>query len=117
MGVLALAALGCTRPVPPQPMQLDGNRLTVDNRTAATWTNVEIWVNRQYRVVVPTIAARSRFTVGLDSFVAGFGQRFNVRRQQLTDLRLTARKPDGTTMEIQYEFEGTRLGDALKGFR
>ena len=118
-GAVALAALvaGCSGPPEPKPLQLDGNRLTVNNRTSADWTSVEIWVNQHYRVTVPSIAARSQFTVMLDAFVAGFGQRFDVKRQQLTDLRLAAKQPDGTPVEIRYEFEGNRLDEALKGLR
>ena len=123
LGAVAVAAAlatlqsGCSTPPPPKPLQLDGNRLTVNNRSSDDWSSVEIWVNRQYRVTVPSIAAGSLFTVTLDAFVAGFGQRFNVKRQQLTDLRLTGKKPDGTPVEIRYEFEGSRLDQALKGFR
>jgi len=114
---LTLLVAGCSGPPEPRPLQLDGNRLTVNNRTATDWTGVEIWLNQHYRVTVPTIAAGSQFTVTLDAFVAGFGQRFNVKRQQLTDLRLAAKQPDGTPVEIRYEFEGNRLDEALKGFR
>jgi hypothetical protein len=115
--VAAVLVGACLGPPPAQPMQLDGNRLTVDNRTDSDWSSVEIWLNQQYRVTVPTISARSRFTVSLDSFVAGFGQRFNFSRQQITDLRLVAKGRDGEPVELRYEFESGRLKDALKGFR
>ena len=114
---LAALPAGCSSPAPPQPLQLDRNRLTVTNSTARDWSSVEIWINRVYRVTVPSIAAGSQFTVTLDAFVAGFGQRFNVKRQPLTDLRLAAKQPDGTPVEIRYEFEGNPLDGALKGFR
>ena len=115
---LALASVaGCSSPPEPEPLRLDGNRLTVNNRTPTDWSSVEIWVNRQYRVTVSSIAAGTQFTVGLDSFVAGFGQRFNVKRQMLTDLRLAAKQPDGTPVEMRYPFEGNRLDEALKGIR
>jgi len=42
---------------------------------------------------VPKIAAGSRLQVPLDSFVAGFGQRFDFHRTQVTDVRLTRRCP------------------------
>ena len=87
----------------------------MNNRTASDWSSVEIWINQHYRVTVPSIAAGSQFTVPLDAFVAGFGQRFDVKRQQLTDLRLAAKQPDGTPVAIRYEFEGNRLDEALKG--
>ncbi len=89
----------------------------VTNSTAGEWSSVEIWINQVYRVTVPSIAARSHFTVTLDAFVAGFGQRFDVKRHPLTDLRLTAKQPDGTPVAIRFEFEGNQLGKALKGIR
>jgi hypothetical protein len=113
---LAVAfANGCSRPPQAKPLELDGNLLAVNNRTSSDWSRVEIWINQHYRVTVPTIAAGTRFTVGLDAFVAGFGQRFDVKRQKLTDLRLAARQPDGTPVEIRYEFESNRLDRARKG--
>lgn len=114
---LTTLAAGCSSPPPSKALRLEGNRLTVNNNTAGDWSSVEIWINQVYRVTVPSIAAGSRFTVTLDAFVAGFGQRFNVKRQQLTDLRLAAKQPDGTPVEIRYEFEGNPLDGALKGFR
>ena len=114
---VAVALVGCSGPPAPPALQLDGNRLTVNNSTASDWSSVEIWINQVYRVTVPSIAAGSQFTVTLDAFVAGFGQRFNVKRQQLTDLRLAANEFDGTPVAIRYEFEGNQLGKALKGIR
>jgi hypothetical protein len=35
----------------------------------------------------------------------------------VTDLRLAAKQADGTPVEIRYEFEGSRLDEALKGVR
>ncbi len=114
---LTVALVGCSGPPPPPALQLDGNRLSVYNGTSSDWSSVEIWINQVYRVTVPSIAARSQFSVTLDAFVAGFGQRFNVKRQPLTDLRLAAKQLDGTPVEIQYEFEGDQLKKALKGIR
>lgn len=117
--LIALAACvaltaGCTeRPV--DPLQLEGNRLTVDNRTSDDWTDVEIWLNRVYRITVPRIAAGSRFTAPLDVFVAGFGQRFDFKRQQITDLRLAAKTADGTPVELVKQFEKSGLAGALGG--
>src|SRR5262249_52477434 len=59
-----------------EPMKLDGNMLTVDNRSSTDWNNVEIWLNTYYRVTWPSIPAHGRFQAPLDVFVAGFGQRF-----------------------------------------
>ena len=51
----------------------------------------------------------------LDTFVAGFGQRFDFQRMQVTDLRLTAKLPDGKPLELKKEFEVGGLAGALGG--
>jgi hypothetical protein len=111
LGACALAA-GCSK-LQPDPLQLDRNILTVDNRTSNDWTNVEIWLNTYYRVTVRSIPALSRFQAPLDTFVAGFGQRFDYRRTPINDLRLTAVLPDGKPLEIKKDFESGSLADAL----
>ena len=113
LGMCVLAA-GCSK-VPPEPLQLERNILTVDNRTSNDWANVEIWLNTYYRVTVRSIPAVSRFQAPLDTFVAGFGQRFDYRRTPINDLRLTAILPDGKPLEIKKEFESRGLADALRG--
>jgi hypothetical protein len=110
----ALAA-GCSSPAS-RPIQVQRNLLTVDNQTSRDWLEVEIWINQQYRITVPRIAARSRFTATLDVFVAGFGQRFDVKRQRIDDLRLKAREPDGTPVEVRFEPPKAGLAGALDGF-
>jgi hypothetical protein len=101
---LAVAAAACRARAPVEPLTLDGNLLTVDNRSADEWTHVEIWLNRNHSVRTPPIPAGGRMQVPLDAFVAGFGQRFNYKRTQITDLRLKATLPDGTPLEVEKEF-------------
>ena len=116
--VLAVvAALVSCRNVPSEPLKLDGNRLTVDNRSGRDWSNVEIWLNTYYRVTVPSIPANGRFQTPLDNFVAGYGQRFQFRRMQIHDLRLTAKLPDGSPLEIKKDFAASGLAGALGGKR
>jgi len=115
---LAAAAAGtaCER-LPDEPLKLDGNLLTVDNQSAQDWNGVEIWLNRNHSVRIPSIAAGSRLQVPLDAFVAGFGQRFDFHRMQIHDLRLTAKLPDGSPLEIKKEFAASGLAGALGGKR
>jgi hypothetical protein len=110
--LLALAASAC-RDVPRDPLTLEGNRLTVDNRTSQEWRGVEIWLNRYYRVTAASIPPGGRLQAPLDVFVAGFGQRFDFRRMQVRDLRLTATLPDGKPLEITKTFEAHGLGATL----
>jgi hypothetical protein len=111
--VLALVA-GCSKP-PQEPLKLEGNLLTVDNRSSQDWNAVEIWLNTHYRVTTSSIPAGGRFQVPLDAFVAGFGQRFDFRRAQIRDLRLVAKLPDGKPLELKKPFDGSGLAGALGG--
>lgn len=114
LAIAALSSSGCTAP-PAEPLTLDRNRVTVDNQSPSDWTNVEIWVNRSYRVTTPSIRAGGRFQAPLDVFTAGFGQRFDFRRMQVNDLRLTAKLPDGGSVELKKQFDVLGLAGALGG--
>jgi hypothetical protein len=114
---IAAAAAGCSTRRPEEPLKLEGNLLTVDNRSSKAWTAVEIWLNTHYRVTTNSIPAGGRFQVPLDAFVAGFGQRFNFKRQQIVDLRLAAKLPDGTPLELKKQFEAGGLAGMLGGKR
>ena len=105
-------AIGCSTP-PVEPLKLEGNLLTVDNRTKDDWEHVEIWLNTYYRVTAASVPAGSRFQAPLDTFVAGFGQRFDLRRAQIKDLRLTATLPDGKPLELKKRFEVGGLAGAF----
>ena len=107
-------AAGCSNP-PQEPLKLEGNLLTVDNRSSEDWNAVEIWLNVYYRVTTKAIPAGGRFQVPLDAFVAGFGQRFDFRRAQITDLRLVAKLPDGKPIELKKQFEHAGLAGMLGG--
>jgi hypothetical protein len=114
---LVVVAAACRGPAPVEPLQLDGNLLTVDNRSSDEWTHVEIWLNRNHSVRTASIPAGGRLQVPLDAFVAGFGQRFNYKRTQITDLRLKATLPDGTPLEVQKEFMQGGLAGVFGGKR
>src|SRR5205823_4980210 len=111
--VCAGAAASCYKPTP-EAMTLNGGTLTIDNRTKTNWANVEIWLNTYYRMQVKEIPAGGRVQTPLDFFVAGFGQRFSYAKMQIRDLRLTAKLPDGSPIEIKKEFEVDGLQGVAK---
>jgi hypothetical protein len=114
--VAIVAAAGCSKP-PEEPLQLERNMLTVMNQSSREWTHVEIWLNTYYRITAASIAPGGRLQAPLDTFVAGFGQRFDLHRMPVRDLRLTATLPDGTPLELKKQFEVRGLAGALKGKR
>ena len=117
IALAALTAGGCRERPAVEPLKLDGNMLTVDNRSTTDWNSVEIWLNRNHSVRTASIPAGGRLQVPLDAFVAGFGQRFNYRRTQITDLRLKATLPDGTPLELTKAFTVGGLEGAFGGKR
>ena len=112
--VAVATSAGCYTP-PDEPLKLERNILTVDNRSTHDWNRVEIWLNTYYRITTKSVRAGSRFQAPLDTFVAGYGQRFDFRRAQITDLRLTATLPDGTPLEIKKQLDAGGLAGALGG--
>ena len=110
----AVLAAGCSKPAV-DSLQLDGNLLTAVNQSGQDWTDVEIWINRQFRVTAPTIVSQQVFRAPLDHFVTAYGQTFNFSRMQIRDVRLMAKRPGGEPFEIRKQFEGNALSDALKG--
>ena len=110
-------AAACRTTESTEPLQLDRNVLTVDNRSSREWTGVEIWLNTHYRVTTASIPPEGRFQVALDSFVNAYGQRFNFNGMQVKDLRLTAKLPDGQPLEVKKEFRASGLAGALGGLK
>jgi hypothetical protein len=120
-GALAIAAIvlssGC-RTIEPEAITLERNMLTVDNRSSQDWHHVEIWLNIYYRVTTDAVPAKSRFQAPLDTFVAGYGQRFDWRRAPIRGVRLTATLADGKPLELTKQFDAAPgLAGALGGKR
>jgi hypothetical protein len=99
MLLLPAVATSCGEEEVPRPVVVDAYRMTVNNATPYAWSNVEIWINDHYRVTRSRVEANSVFEVPLDAFVAGFGQRFDARRQPIFSVELTGRSADGAEIK------------------
>jgi hypothetical protein len=84
-----------------EPLQLKGDVLTVENQSGRDWTNVEIWLNTYYRATASSIPAGARAQAPLNTFFDGYRRPFSPTRARPTDLRLTAKLPDGQTFELR----------------
>ena len=116
----ALLAAGVTaaceaneRPV----LQLEGARLTLYNDSDEAWHDVEVLLNHHFRITPDDMPPEQVVHAPLDIFVAGYGQRFNFKTMQITDLRLKAKRPNGEPFEVKYEFTRGGLEEALGGFK
>ena len=114
--LVAFASAGCYKP-PEEAIKLEGNIVTVSNISQDEWTHVEIWINQQFRMITPSIPPGKRFQATLDTFVTGFGHRFNYKRMQIKDVRLMAKLPDGTPLEMKMPFYAGGLEGAFGGKR
>jgi hypothetical protein len=101
VALVALAIVACRTP-PPEPIAFAERALVVENRTADSWDNVEIWVNDHYRVTKPRMLPGERFSVPLNAFVAGFGQRFDPGRQAVHGVEVTASVPGGQPVKLVW---------------
>ena len=114
--VLLAGTWACTEQSRPA-LNLDGSRLTIFNDTDEEWQNVEVILNHHFRIQPKNIEPDGIVQAPLDIFVAGYGQRFNFKTMQITDLRLKAKLPNGKPIEVRYEFTKGGLDDALAGFK
>jgi hypothetical protein len=113
---VAIASVACYK-APEEAIKLEGNMVTVNNVSKQEWTHVEIWINQQFRMITPSIPPGKRFQATLDTFVTGFGHRFNYQRMQIKDVRLMAKLPDGTPVEMKMPFYAGGLEGAFGGKR
>jgi hypothetical protein len=100
VGLAALLAAGvaaCSER--PEQLDLEGRTITVFNDSGEAWNGVEVWVNDHYRVTRPTIAPGEKFTVQVESFVAGFGQRFPAN-QMVNGIEVTATDESGDPIKL-----------------
>jgi hypothetical protein len=108
----AVLSPACGKP-PVDALQLEGNKLTVTNSSDVEWRDVEIWLNTYYRATARSLAAHGRLDTTLDKFVDGYAQRFDFNHAQVRALRLSAKRPDGTPVAIDYTFRESGLAGAL----
>ena len=99
--VVALFLSACSG-TEPEPIVVEGRVLTVQNLTSEDWLAVEIWLNNHYRVTRAAMPAGERFGVPLDTFVAGFGQRFNPARQTVQGIEVTATTAGGKPVRLVW---------------
>ena len=106
--MLAALVSGCGSQPKIEPFVLEGKRLTVNNLSTDTWTDVRIQINRQYLVQAREILPGQRVDVSLDAFLDVYGNHFYYQRQQIKDVHLTAKVPGKPDVDTHMAF--TREG-------
>jgi hypothetical protein len=95
------AATACRDPV--DPIVVHGDRIVISNASAASWRDVELTVNRYYRARFDTLAAGGRIDAPLRRFQGGFGRYFDVGRERVTRVRVTATSEAGVPVVLEWE--------------
>ena len=85
-----------------QAILVEEHRMVVTNLTGAAWSDVEVWLNDYYRAQADALAPGQRLEVPLNVFVAGYGQRFDRRRQAVAGIEVTARGADGSRVALTW---------------
>jgi putative intracellular protease/amidase len=97
--IAAIVAGACSSP--PERLMIEGRTITIFNDSREAWKAIEVWVNDHYRVTRETMAPGERFVVPLETFVAGFGQRF-ARNQHVTGIEVTATDESGDPVRVVW---------------
>jgi hypothetical protein len=87
----------------PDPVSIADNMVAVQNQTSRDWRNVVITVNDHFRGGAPLMAAGSRLSAPLGQFQTAFGQRFDVVRQGVFKVEVTATDSKGEPVNLLLE--------------
>jgi hypothetical protein len=98
---LLLGVSACTSEEP-RPIRVATDRITVINLTDTAWRDVEVWLNDHYRVQARELAAGQRLDVPLTVFIAGFGQRFDPKKQIPFGIEVDAMGADGKPVKVVW---------------
>jgi len=97
----ASAGVGACR-TQPDPILVTRDRITVSNLTDEAWVDVELTVNRYYRARLPRLDPHGRFDAPLRRFQGGFGHYFDPAREQVREVRVTARTSGETAVDLTW---------------
>ena len=87
----------------PGPVTVADNVVSVQNQTSRDWKHVVVTVNDHFRGGTATLAAGSRMSAPLSQFQTAFGQRYDVSRQHVAKVVVTATDASGEPVEITFD--------------
>lgn len=99
--VLLILSAGCRHR--PGPITVDDNVVSVQNQTSRDWRNVVVTVNDHFRGGTPTLAAGSRMAAPLSQFQTAFGQHYDVARQSVSKVEVTAMDSNGEPVKLELD--------------
>jgi hypothetical protein len=87
---------------PPDPITVAENTVVLLNQTSRDWTNVRITVNDHFTGGTPRLAAGGRLTAPLREMQTAFGQRYDVTRQLVYKIEVTATDSKGDAVNLRW---------------
>jgi hypothetical protein len=87
----------------PGPIEVGDNVVSIQNQTSRDWRNVVVTVNDHFRGGAPTLAAGSRMAAPLSQFQTAFGQRYDVSRQMVFRIEVTATDANGEPVKLELD--------------
>jgi len=100
--ILLLFIVGACAAEERNPVIVGTDRITVINLTETAWRDVEVWLNDHYRVQARELAAGQRLEIPMGVFVAGFGQRFDPKKQIPSGVEVDAMGADGKAVKLVW---------------
>jgi hypothetical protein len=101
LALLLILSAACSHR--PGPISVDDNVVSVRNQTSRDWRNVVVTVNDHFRGGTPTLAAGSRMAAPLSQFQTAFGQHYEVARQSVFKVEVTATDSNGEAVRLELE--------------
>jgi hypothetical protein len=87
----------------PGPIEIADRVVTIQNQTSRDWRNVVVTVNDHFRGGAPTLAAGSRMAAPLSQFQTAFGQHYDVSRQIVFRVEVTATDANGEPVQLELD--------------
>ena len=98
----------------PGPVGVADNTVVVQNQTSRDWSNVVVTVNDHFRGGAPKMAAGSRLAAPLTQFQTAFGQRYDIGRQTVFKIEVTATDSSGQPVRLEFDARKRGLAESLR---
>src|SRR5512133_3971755 len=106
LALLVMLSAACSRRV--GPISVDDNVVSVQNQTSRDWRSVVVTVNDHFRGGTATLAAGSRMAAPLNQFQTAFGQHYDIARQSVFKVEVTATDSNGEPVKLELDTRGKR---------
>jgi len=99
--LIALLCLAACAPRP-DPITLSENTVILLNQSSRDWRNVRITVNDHFTGGTPLLLAGGRLTAPLRDLQTAFGQRYDVTRQLVYKIEVSATDSKGDAVNLRW---------------